>query len=323
MPEKRLKSKKNIEPRAAVDAKQGKIPQKTKIARPRTFEEILRQRGGRNRVKRTVALELLKMKKAAAENHIYSSPYAYIYANYLKGIKYEKAIRAIENRLTDLGISGRIHRLSQFKNLKEIVEEDLKRGITTIVVIGDDKTAKDAIGVIAGSNIALGIIPLGGENQIAPLLGVPEGVAACDVISRRVISRLDVGQINKKIFFSRLFIAGQRTPIVCDGQYEIFSIGGDVTVFNLNTSRKTKALPSIDPKDGRFEILVKPRQPLGERIFSKKEARESLFLAKRLKIESQVVFSIYVDGQKNFYKNVSIEVMPAALKVIVGKDRQI
>lgn len=322
MTEKKLKNNKAPNIEIILPVRKKKYPKKTRIAKEKSFEEILHQQDGGNRMKKSVTQELLKMKKAETEARVYSPPYAYIYADYLKSGKYEKIVRAIENRLTDLGISGRIHRLSQFKNLEELIGEDLRRGITTIVMIGDDKLARDAINVLAGLNAVLGIIPLGGENKIASLLGIPEGTAACDVLSQRILSRLDVGRINNKIFFSRLYIAGQRAPIICNGQYEIFSPGGDIVVYNSNVDGAGKSLPTINSRDGRFEVLVRPKQPR-LKFFSKKEIRESLFFAKKLKMESQTAFSIFVDGKKVFYKNVIIEIMPLALKAIVGKSRKI
>lgn len=291
----------------------------------RTFEEILRDKTARTRIKRSVAQELLKMKKSAAPASAYSSPYTYIYADYLKTGKYEKMTRAIENRLTDLGIGGRIHRLSQFKNLKEIIEEDARRGVTTVVVVGDDSMVEEAIRVIADLNISLGIIPMGGgEDKIASLLGIPEGAPACDVLSQRIIEQLDLGRINGKIFISRLSIFGQRAPIICDKQYEILSPGGDAVIYNLNPDPKDKEALETNPKDGRFEVLVKSKKSFGIFGFGKERGgRQSLFFVKKIKMKSAVPISIFVDGKKNFYKDVDIEIVPKGLKAIVGKNRMI
>lgn len=291
----------------------------------RGLDEIMRDKIIRAKVKKNITQELLKIRKSGAETRVYSSPYTYIYADYLKNGKFEKLTRAIENRLTDLGISGRIHRLSQFKNLEEIIEEDARRGISTAVIIGGDEVVREAIKIIADLNIALGIIPVGsGEDAIANLFGIPEGVAACDVLSQRIVDFLDVGKINNKIFLSRLSIFGQRTPIICDNKYEIFSPGGDVIIYNLDLGAEDNPVGNINVKDGKFEILVKPKETLGKKLgFGKNKNNYSLFFAKEISIKSNAVFSIYVDGRKNFYKDVEIEIMPKKLKVIVGKGRVI
>ncbi|MFA5133231.1 MAG: diacylglycerol kinase family protein [Patescibacteria group bacterium] len=309
----------------AISKERIKKPVLKPIAKIRTFDEIIRDKTARAKVKRNITQELVKMKKPGIDSRTYSSPYAYIYADYLKGVKFEKIMRGVENRLTDLGISGRIHRLSQFKNLEEIIEEDVKRGVSTVVVVGDDAMVKEAINITADLNVALGIIPVGsGEDSIAALLGVPEGVAACDTLSQRIVDYLDIGKINNKIFLSRLSIFGQRTPIVCDGKYEIFSPGGDIVIYNLDLENKEKLIKKINVKDGRFEVLVKPKETLGMKLgFGKAKSNYSLFFAKEIIMKSTAVFSIYVDGKKNFYKEVEIKILPKKLKVIVGKNRLI
>lgn len=288
---------------------------------PKTFDEILRNSAARVRIKRKVTQELLKIKKTEASFAAYASPYTYIYADYLKAGKYVKMTRVIENRLTDLGISGRVHRLSQFKNLEEIIEEDTRRGAATVVIVGDDKMVESAISAIADLDVTLGIIPMGGgEDKIAKLLGIPEGAEACDVLSKRIIEHLDLGKINGKVFISRLAIFGQKAPIVCDHKYEIFSPGGDIIIYNLNLNPKDKDAAGVNPKDGQLEILVKPRVRIG---FLKKNIAPSLFFAKELRMRSAALFSVFVDGKKNFYKDIDVEVVPMGLKVIVGRNRMI
>ena len=66
--------------------------------------------------------------------------YYYIYDSYLAEKKYESTIARIENRLTDLGINGKINRLSFLKNIHQIIGEEVKRGVKTVVVVGSDET---------------------------------------------------------------------------------------------------------------------------------------------------------------------------------------
>ncbi len=294
---------------------------KPAIKTPKTFEEILRSRTARVKIKKNIARELLKMKKESGDIKTYVSPYTYIYADYLKTGRYEKMTSIIENRLTDLGIGGRIHRLSQFKNLEEIIEEDVRRGATTVVIVGDDKMVEAAIGAAVDLNIVLGIIPMGGgEDRLAELLGIPEGAAACDVLSQRIIETLDVGKINGKMFFSHLSIFGQKSPLVCDHKYEIFSPGGDIIIYNLNLNSKNKDATDINPKDGRLEVLVKPKAGFG---FLKTRGAPSLLFAKEMRMKSESPFSVFVDGKKNFYKDAVIEIVPKGLKVVAGRGRTI
>ncbi|MBU4421356.1 hypothetical protein L6259_01920 [Candidatus Parcubacteria bacterium] len=318
-PQKNLEKKDVSVKKAAlslVEKKSKSVKRKTK-----SIDELLDKKNIKKRIKKNIAEELLKSKKISSTK-IYTSPYAYIYAEYLRGAKYEKQLRAIENRLTDLGISGRVHRLSQFKNLKELIEEDTRRGITTIVVVGGDDIIKESIRVAAELDIILGIIPLGGgDYHIAEALGIPEGVAACEVLSQRIIDKIDVGKINGKSFISRLYITNQRVPLFCNKKYEVMSPGGDVVIYNLNLDDEDKSAPKINPKDGQLEIFVRPKKRMG--IFRKDNSKESLFFANIINIKSGIAFSIYVDGVKNFYKEVEIKVVLQGLRLIVGKSRTI
>ncbi|PIR66798.1 MAG: hypothetical protein COU51_01995 [Parcubacteria group bacterium CG10_big_fil_rev_8_21_14_0_10_36_14] len=321
-PQKKLDKKSVSVKKAASSIVEEKSLVKKKIKRKvRSIDDLLDKKNIKKRIKKNIAEELLKSKKNLKAK-IYTSPYAYIYAEYLRGAKYEKQLRTIENRLTDLGISGRVHRLSQFKNLKELIEEDTRRGINTIVVVGGDDIIKESIRVAAELDVTLGIIPLGGGGyHIAEALGIPEGVSACEILSQRIIDKIDIGKINGKPFVSRLYISNQRVPLFCNKKYEVMSPGGDVAIYNLNLNTEDKTIPKINPKDGQLEILVKPKKKLG--IFKKEKSQESLFFANRIDIKSGIAFSIFVDGIKNFYKEVEIKLVLQGLRLIVGKGRKI
>ncbi|EKD32917.1 MAG: hypothetical protein ACD_76C00116G0003, partial [uncultured bacterium] len=47
--------------------------------------------------------------------------YYYVYDDFVQDKRFEKDLQKIENRLTDLGISGKIARLALFKHADELV----------------------------------------------------------------------------------------------------------------------------------------------------------------------------------------------------------
>jgi diacylglycerol kinase family enzyme len=309
------------------DTKPAPITAKKRIVRKsqaKTFDELLNKKVSQTKLRGTIVKELAQIKKTSVTARPQISPYSYIYSDTLKTGKYDKIVRAVENRLTDLGIAGRIHRLSQFKNLEEIIEEDMKRGINNVIVVGDDVTLMRAIEALADFDVVMGFIPIGEDSAVSDVFGIPDGVAACDTLSQRIIQPVDLGRINGKLFFSSVEIEGQKMPFVCDGTYKIYSDGGMVRIFNFNLDLKEKNLPKIDPSDGRFEILVHPKEGLGSRFgfFSKKPA-ESLFFARVISIASDKAFAVTVDKQKNLYKNVEIEVLPQKLKMVMGRGRRV
>jgi len=64
--------------------------------------------------------------------------YVYLYDNFVRGKKYASVVRAMEISLTDYGIAGKILRLNSYSDVKPIIEDELKRGAKTIVMVGND-----------------------------------------------------------------------------------------------------------------------------------------------------------------------------------------
>src|SRR5680860_565172 len=98
--------------------------------------------------------------------------YLYLYDPSLNNKKYSSLLAKIETRLTDLGIGGKIFRLSPLRNTSELLNDEVRNGIKTIVVVGSDKTITDVVNLAAKLEITLGIIPVGPDNKIAQVLGI-------------------------------------------------------------------------------------------------------------------------------------------------------
>ncbi|KKQ56205.1 MAG: hypothetical protein US74_C0017G0013, partial [Parcubacteria group bacterium GW2011_GWA2_38_13] len=71
--------------------------------------------------------------------------YLYLYDNSLNSNKYHKLLSHIEMRLTDLGIGGKISRLSPLKNLQDLISDEIRFGVKTIVAVGNDETVSMVI----------------------------------------------------------------------------------------------------------------------------------------------------------------------------------
>jgi len=75
----------------------------------------------------------------------------------------------------------------------EIARQAVRDGFDTIVAVGGDGTVNEVLNGIAGSDVALGIIPLGTANDLAMCLGIPTGCElACDVIRDGCLRPIDV-----------------------------------------------------------------------------------------------------------------------------------
>ena len=63
--------------------------------------------------------------------------YLYLYDSFLNNPKFGNKLAKIETRLTDLGIGGKISRLSPLKNLEELVSDEIKNGVKSSSVQRD------------------------------------------------------------------------------------------------------------------------------------------------------------------------------------------
>ncbi|MFA5134803.1 MAG: diacylglycerol kinase family protein [Patescibacteria group bacterium] len=249
--------------------------------------------------------------------------YCYVYDTFLSAKKYESELHQIESRLMDLGISGRIERLTILKSFKEIIEEAVKKGAQTIVAVGNDETISKIISFLPHHDITLGIIPVGPDNTIADMLGIPSGITACSVLSARITQRIDLGKANDAYFISTLKVPAQPEMIMDCGGYHISSLSekNDISICNFSSE---KGVSSSSPQDGLLEAIISA--PTSRGGFFKKNRRsfnlESVFPFKKLKIKcSTDCLPIVADGQITIKTPVTVQVVPKKLKVIVGKQR--
>ena len=137
----------------------------------------------------------------------------YIYDDYVNTKKYDTILAKMETRITDLGLNGKIIRLGIMKNIFDAVENELKNEAKTIVAVGNNKTVNKIINAMINAEIKsdleikapLGVIPLGEKNNsIAKALGIETPEDGCDILSARMIEKLDLGRANNNLLRSML-----------------------------------------------------------------------------------------------------------------------
>lgn len=243
--------------------------------------------------------------------------YYYLYDSKLNDKKYNNTIARIETRLTDLGINGKINRLSFLKNINQVLTEEIKKGVKTIIIVGDDKTVGQVINLIVDFNVTIGIIPIGPNNNIAKLLGIPLEDAACDIISSRIIKKLDLGKINNYYFLTSLEIGGKNITLECDQNYfiNLQENNNIIYISNLNNYYNTTS----DPTDSKLDIFIESVQ---RKIFRKNQATLSYFKNKDIRITGDKTIPIFLSDEKKIIKTpADVTVEPKKIKIIVGKKR--
>jgi diacylglycerol kinase (ATP) len=95
----------------------------------------------------------------------------------------------VVEELRSAGLAVRVVSAPDERTLGDRLRREVAAGLDAVVVVGGDGLVNLAVGVLAGSEVGLGIVPAGTGNDAARALGVPLGnpIAAC----RRIVAALD------------------------------------------------------------------------------------------------------------------------------------
>jgi len=243
--------------------------------------------------------------------------YYYLYDSYLTDKKYINTLAKTETKLTDMGINGKINRLSFLKNIPQILKEEVNQGVKTIVVVGNDRTFSQIINIAIDLNVVLAYIPIGQPDNIAKILGIPQGEEACHILSSRIIDKLDIAEVNDNNYFlTALEFCGDHTTINCDDSYFINMEHKNNLITVNNLAAKNKSINGTN--QGQLTLVICSRQ---KKLFKLKE-NFSVFKCQKLKITSpQSIPAVMVDEKKIIKTPLEIKILREKIKVIVGKKR--
>jgi len=250
--------------------------------------------------------------------------YLYVYDVFLKRRQFERPIAAVETRLTDFGLSGKVARLAAFANPRRLVQEEMRNGIKTVVIVGDDTTFAKVVGRIADLGLVIGWIPVGTSVRFAELMGIPYGDTACEILARRRIAEIDVGVVNGRLFVGSVHIPPAAFSFRLDGMFAVKSVDQKMELWvpNLDRTSAFALAPSGagNPSDGRLEVIVRPAVRHG--LFGRRFGRPTYLPFHHLTIESHHPVALEIDGITFKEKRVVITLAPHSLRCIVGKKRR-
>ncbi len=267
--------------------------------------------------------------------------YYYLYDLFLNDNKYQKILHSIENRTVDLGINGKIGRVSMLLSPEKLIKEEIKKGVTTIVAVGNDETVNKLIKISAEKKITLGIIPVGKNNKIAKILGIPEGAGACDILSQRRVKKIDLIKINNHYCLSELKTEIKNAQIICENKYEVNLISktGEAYIYNLADKNEIQKIFNLkqdinkyfNPEDGLLDLVIRPGSlNLMHKfltIFKKNKVNindVSIIPIKKIQIipRKKEEISVICDSNLILKAPLNIKILPQALNVIVSKNRK-
>ena len=246
--------------------------------------------------------------------------YCYLYDTFTQDGKNERELTAIEHRITDLGLQGKIVRLALFRDPAEAIRREVAAGVKTVVVVGHDRTVAQVLDVAVETGVVLAILPIGSPNVLARIFGVPEGVASCDVLSQRIIETLDVGVVNGKRFLSGLRVERGQPRVRSQRGYSVLAAReAPIEVRNLSTVPPSTPDDLSNPTDGCLDVIIHTHTRKGLR----RVEHQTCVPLDRATIEYDAPVEAMVDGEPMEAATFEINVLPKALKVIVGRERMI
>ena len=109
--------------------------------------------------------------------------------------------KEIVDAFYDRGLKARPFVTQAPGHAKQIAEILVRQGMKWIAIAGGDGTVNEVVNAVAGSDVALGIIPLGTANALAIELGIPFSIrGAVEVITRKNIRTVDLGKVGGRFF---------------------------------------------------------------------------------------------------------------------------
>lgn len=110
--------------------------------------------------------------------------------------------QVVRDKLTSLGIEADVRSIAGSQLIDEATIA-IKSNVDVLVVGGGDGTLSTIAGILAGTQLPLGILPLGTLNHFAKDLGIPLDLQrACEVIAAHSIAAVDVGEVNGRVFIN-------------------------------------------------------------------------------------------------------------------------
>ncbi|MCX6810593.1 MAG: diacylglycerol kinase family protein [Candidatus Berkelbacteria bacterium] len=127
----------------------------------------------------------------------------YYYIFDVRKCKNRRQIEMIKDHLSDLGISGEFAVPDRIRPARELAEQGIFKGYSTIVAIGADDLIGEVASVMLSKQQVLGVIPLGASDNIYKIIEANTWEEAAENLRFRKVTDTRVGIINEQhVFFS-------------------------------------------------------------------------------------------------------------------------
>lgn len=250
----------------------------------------------------------------------------YFYDTFVTDKAQASILNAIESRVIELGINGRVEKLTPLRNMKELLETGIKHEAHTVIIVGNDATFIRALNIVASHDVVLGYIPFPGPTVLGTIFGLGDSLTACDVLSRRIVSTVNLAKVNQSYFLGNLVVEHARDlKVECDDRYTITSCGDDAK-FTIENFGTISTLPQPKQLYGKYSKLHACLQPVKtKQSFFKHTVVPQIptqLLANKLTLTHlDQPLTAVIDGELKLKTPLTITLKAKQLKIIVGKDR--
>ncbi len=194
----------------------------------------------------------------------------YYYIFDVRKCKNRRQIETIKDHLSDLGISGEFAVPDRIRPARDLAEQGVFKGYSTIVAIGSDDLIDEVASVMLAKQQVFGVIPLGASENIYKIIGANTWEEAAANLRFRKVTDTRVGIINEQhVFFSYCEMALDR-PASITAEFENFVLQAKVKELYIanqfpNFARKFPdkldvIMKSVDPKSttlwGRLKKVI-------------------------------------------------------------------
>jgi YegS/Rv2252/BmrU family lipid kinase len=109
--------------------------------------------------------------------------------------------KAIEKLFAARGRQAEVRELTERESMTALARKAAGEGCLTVIAAGGDGTVSAVASALVKTEVSMGVLPLGTLNHFARDMGLPLDVAsAADVIVRGKTARVDVGEVNGRMF---------------------------------------------------------------------------------------------------------------------------
>ncbi|MCX6812514.1 MAG: diacylglycerol kinase family protein [Candidatus Berkelbacteria bacterium] len=189
----------------------------------------------------------------------------YYYIFDVRKCKNRRQIEAIKDHISSLGISGEFVIPDKIKPARDLAEQGIYKGFTTIVAIGSDDLINEVATAMLAKQQAFGIIPLGASENIAKIIGATSWEEAATSLRYRRIVDTRVGILNEaQVFFSYCEIEFDK-PTSVTVEFEHLMIQAKAR--ELYVANRFPQLKKID--EGKLDLIMKSVDPASTTIWGR------------------------------------------------------